>query len=231
MITVPRFELLKRQPNPPHVARVVAECLVENEHGAHILFRVRESRKGDEWWLSASLNEMRMSNTLHTRVARKAKEWIQAVKRGQIRVEGEAPLPPCARELHCLCAGHARGNDPTSPCDTSETVPTGGEMIIAITVKNDTVREVVGGAGCDYWCDFRDDRHAWDRDKMQLTVVEVGDKKPKVHTVGPKDFERAVGIMAEKFPQQFAAIMEENYDRVTGDLLVQLAIFGEDKYS
>lgn len=28
---------------------------------------------------------------------------------------------PCARVMKCLCAGHARGNPPGAPCDTSET--------------------------------------------------------------------------------------------------------------
>ena len=27
---------------------------------------------------------------------------------------------PCAQAMGCLCAGHARGNAPTMPCDTSE---------------------------------------------------------------------------------------------------------------
>jgi hypothetical protein len=29
-------------------------------------------------------------------------------------------IPPCAAAMGCLCAGHARGNSPQSPCDTSE---------------------------------------------------------------------------------------------------------------
>lgn len=104
-------------------------------------------------------------------------------------------------------------------------------MIIAINVKNEIVRDAIGGAGCNYWCDFRDPRHAWDRDKLQLTLVETGDGEPKVHTINRPDFERAVALLAEKFPQHFAELVEENADRVTGDLIVQLAIFGEDKYS
>jgi hypothetical protein len=27
---------------------------------------------------------------------------------------------PCAQSVHCLCAGHARGNAADAPCDTSE---------------------------------------------------------------------------------------------------------------
>lgn len=32
----------------------------------------------------------------------------------------EHVCPPCAVSMGCLCAGHARGNDATEPCDTSE---------------------------------------------------------------------------------------------------------------
>ncbi len=29
-------------------------------------------------------------------------------------------IPPCAAAMGCLCAGHARGNDPDAACDTTE---------------------------------------------------------------------------------------------------------------
>lgn len=29
-------------------------------------------------------------------------------------------VPPCAAEMACLCAGHARGNEASAPCDTRE---------------------------------------------------------------------------------------------------------------
>lgn len=33
------------------------------------------------------------------------------------------PLPACVRSMHCLCAGHARGNNPRFPCSTAEHGP------------------------------------------------------------------------------------------------------------
>ena len=36
--------------------------------------------------------------------------------------ELDAATPPCAQAMKCLCAGHARGNAPSTPCDTSEGV-------------------------------------------------------------------------------------------------------------
>lgn len=32
-------------------------------------------------------------------------------------------IPPCAASMGCLCAGHARGNPASVPCDTSEGPP------------------------------------------------------------------------------------------------------------
>lgn len=31
-------------------------------------------------------------------------------------------MPPCLRDMGCLCAGHARGNKASEPCDTTEQV-------------------------------------------------------------------------------------------------------------
>lgn len=32
-------------------------------------------------------------------------------------------VPPCLASMGCLCAGHARGNPASAPCDTSEGPP------------------------------------------------------------------------------------------------------------
>ncbi|HVZ20423.1 MAG TPA: hypothetical protein VG871_05140 [Vicinamibacterales bacterium] len=34
----------------------------------------------------------------------------------------ERAIPPCAASMGCLCAGHARGNAASAPCDTRESV-------------------------------------------------------------------------------------------------------------
>lgn len=86
-VALPDFELLKRQPKIPHVARVVAESVVPNGHGLPITYRVSQSRNGKSWWISASIDGLRMSNTVHTTVAKKAFQWIDAVKRGDVCVK------------------------------------------------------------------------------------------------------------------------------------------------
>ena len=86
MLELPEFQLLKKQPNAPHVARAVAKRVVPNEHGARITYVVEQGRNGRDWWIHASLDGLRMSNTLHTSVAAKADQWIRAVETGQICV-------------------------------------------------------------------------------------------------------------------------------------------------
>jgi hypothetical protein len=89
VVELPDFEILKRQPKVPHVARAVARRVVPNEHGAQIEYTVHQNRNGRKWWISASLEGMRMSNTLHTTTASKAAEWIRAVQTGHVRVHHE----------------------------------------------------------------------------------------------------------------------------------------------
>lgn len=92
MTELPAFEIRKRQPRPPHVAKVVASGDIVNEYGTRILVRVYESRKGDEWWISASLDGMRMSNTLHTKVNSKGIGWIADVNKERVTIK-ERVLP------------------------------------------------------------------------------------------------------------------------------------------
>jgi hypothetical protein len=88
MLELPEFKLLKRQPDAPHVAHVVARRDVPNEYGTLITYEVRQgrSRNSRDWWISASRQGLRMSNTLHTTKQAKADAWIRAVETGQICV-------------------------------------------------------------------------------------------------------------------------------------------------
>lgn len=87
LLTLPRFDFGKRQPDPPHVARTIAECVLPNEHGVVTTFCVKEARNRKTWWIEASRNKWRASNTLRTQVRAKADVWLEAVRTGRIRVE------------------------------------------------------------------------------------------------------------------------------------------------
>ncbi len=86
MLILPEFDTRRRQPKVPHVASVVASRAVDNEHGVAITYEVRQGRSGKEWWVSASLDGLRMSNTLHTGNRSTADAWIEAVRSGDVRV-------------------------------------------------------------------------------------------------------------------------------------------------
>lgn len=49
-------------------------------------YRVKKSRKGTAWWVSASYGTMRASNTLKTGRSDIAQKWIDAVTSGNISV-------------------------------------------------------------------------------------------------------------------------------------------------
>jgi hypothetical protein len=43
-------------------------------------------------------------------------------------------------------------------------------------------------------------------------------------------WEAALRLMAEKYPRKFAEVIDETGDATTGDVLIQLAAFGEIRY-
>jgi hypothetical protein len=61
---------------------------------------------------------------------------------------------------------------------------------------------------------------------VHVRELETG----KVYRVSDADIERAVRLMLQQTPMQFAAMLAERGDAVTGDVLVQFAALGELKY-
>ena len=47
--------------------------------------------------------------------------FVTACETGNVRARPKRkPLPLCVQAMRCYCAGHARGNPASEPCDTSE---------------------------------------------------------------------------------------------------------------
>ncbi len=114
MLILPEFDTRRRQPKVPHVARVVASRVVDNEHGVAITYEVRQGRSGKEWWVSASLDGLRMSNTLHTGNRSTADAWIEAVRSGDVRVgqlvaSTATPVSQIRRDVAAVVARGKRG--------------------------------------------------------------------------------------------------------------------------
>ena len=77
MVALPDLDLLKRQPKIPHVARVVASREVDG-----ITYTVKQGRSGRDYWISASMDGLKMSDTLHTSKPEIGAKWALAVKAG-----------------------------------------------------------------------------------------------------------------------------------------------------
>lgn len=76
-------------------------------------------------------------------------------------------IPLCAASMGCLCAGHARGNPASAPCDTTEIPPEPRFTEIRVTAAGFSGKEAVGipGGPVDFsasWSLFLI-REAWHR--------------------------------------------------------------------
>jgi len=59
-------------------------------------------------------------------------------------------------------------------------------------------------------------------------VKYVHDPDNGKHELDLAGIERGFQLMADNHPHQFGLIMQDNYDAWTGDLLIQLALFGKE---
>ena len=94
MLILPEFRILKRQPQAPHVAHTIIQRDILNEYGTPITYTVEQGRNKKDWWIHASREGHRMSDTLHTSVPAKAQAWIRAVETGQICVDCQSEKSP-----------------------------------------------------------------------------------------------------------------------------------------
>ncbi len=106
MLELPEFQILKKQPKVPHVARTVVTRDVPNEYGTAITYTVKQGRNGRDWWIGASQTGMRASDTLHTSKPETAAAWIRAVETGQVCVACSSKKSPAEldREIQEMLA-------------------------------------------------------------------------------------------------------------------------------
>lgn len=87
-----------------------------------------------------------------------------------------------------------------------------------------------GGDAHDLW--YADPK-TWDGDFL-IEVIEVDDETTgheTTHKVDRAAMERGLKIMAQEFPHIFAQILEDNMDAPCADILLQCALFGDEKYA
>lgn len=108
---------------------------------------------------------------------------------------------------------------------------------VTINIPRERLVDYIDRAKVDYWGYIV----TWNTETLVLRIVEdenlKGANEPyrwapeHLITIGPTDWARGLGVMLEKFPLKFAQIVNDDGDMYTGDLLIQCAAFGEEKYS
>lgn len=63
-----------------------------------------------------------------------------------------------------------------------------------------------------------------------VIIADKEDETEQEYFIDLENIERGLKLMQEKYPRHFADFISENYDAITGDVLIQLAVFGEIVY-
>lgn len=63
-----------------------------------------------------------------------------------------------------------------------------------------------------------------------VIIKDIEDDEGQEYFVDLETVERGLKLMQEKYPHHFGDFISENYDAITGDVLIQLAVFSELVY-
>lgn len=101
---------------------------------------------------------------------------------------------------------------------------------ISDEIIRDAIRDAVGSANIYDWADRN--KGSWNPKTLRLTLVELEpDKGDEEFTLSRDSFAQGLAVMAELYPHHFADLVAGKGDMWTGNLLIQCAAFGEEKYS
>lgn len=114
-------------------------------------------------------------------------------------------------------------------------------IAFTVTVPEELLVSYIESANIGYWGDII----SWDPETLIMTVIEdeflvdapedsdrTVDWDPKnVLVVERRHWELALQLSATSFPITFKDLMSDSGDMYTGDILIQLACFGEEKYA
>lgn len=109
-------------------------------------------------------------------------------------------------------------------------------MDITVKVNDELVANALDSADIGYWA--RVPQGCGDHKKLldgkaTATVEEFDEstgETTKTHTLTGEKVRIGLSIMAEKYPRHFQDVVADNADAETGDVLVQLSLFGEIVY-
>lgn len=135
-----------------------------------------------------------------------------------------------ADALASIYVDRFREGQPLGCVDAGTTLAISLVMKITLEVSDETVADYIGRAAISYWASVA--KTTFDRKSMTLSLVE---REPDANHDGKHKatrslFAAGLVVMATKYPQHFADLIADKGDMHTGDLLIQCAIFGEEKY-
>lgn len=105
-------------------------------------------------------------------------------------------------------------------------------MRVEIEISSAHLRHVLRSAHISYWGEYTKfvDGKLANCDDLHCLVVEEDSKR--MFVVSGPELRNAIAVAAQKFPHLVEALLDDRKsDMYTGDLLVQLACFGEEKYA
>lgn len=101
-------------------------------------------------------------------------------------------------------------------------------MKITIEIGVGVIRNLIDISSCRYWAD----EIAFEPKRMRLHVIESGDNEtnPLEVLLNKAALKAGLALMAVKEPRAFASVLDGSYSPNTGDMFVQMCVFGEIKY-
>ena len=96
-------------------------------------------------------------------------------------------------------------------------------MKITVELNDDKLRNIIGNARIHYWADVIE----WDRDNLYLIITDRD--SGVIYTLTQSRFSDGAKAMSV-YPGRFAELLTGRGDSITGDILVQMAAFGEIVY-
>ena len=98
-------------------------------------------------------------------------------------------------------------------------------MKLEIEIPNALLVDYIERANIKYWGDAQE----WDPKKMILTLQEH--EESGTITLGPDEWAIGIRTMIRFHSNMFRQLMSDQGDMYTGDILIQCAAFGEEKYA
>ena len=106
-------------------------------------------------------------------------------------------------------------------------------MLIQIEIPKETIMsciESATGRYIRYWAETRRRGKLIDVREVYVENGTAGKGAGEWCTLTPSRIHKAASLLAKASPRQFAALITDRADAITGDCLIQLAVLGEIRY-